>query len=108
MQVQDTTASFDCGYEGTDDVIWKVNNTSLFINPRELIRTRILGNRHVLFITAIADYNGTVVQCCTYSSGEATETASLLVQGESVLLMHCVQSVNKLLAVYSVQFMFRM
>ena len=82
-------ASFDCGYEGTDGVYWKINNTSLFENPRQLIRTRILGVRNVLSITAITDYNGTVVQCCTYSSREATEPASLFVQGESVMIILC-------------------
>lgn len=88
-------AVFYCNHSATQDIAWRVNETSLSVLNLPTITTRrfrpqdSLGFIHELTIQALAEYNQTSVQCLAYISGSPAELsmprANMSIQGNLTL-----------------------
>ena len=87
-------AVFYCNHSTTQDIAWRVNETSLSVLNLPTITTRRIrpqdsvGFVHELTIQALAEYNQTSVQCLAYVSESPAEfsmpRAEILIQGEAL------------------------
>ena len=89
-------AIFYCNHSATQDIAWRVNETSLSVLNLPTITTRRIrlqdsvggGFIHELSIQALAEYNQTSVQCLAYISGSSAELsmpgARILIQGKAL------------------------
>lgn len=88
-------AVFYCNHSATQDIAWRVNDTSLSILNLSTITTRRIkpqdsgrdGFIHELTIQTLAEYNLTSVQCLAYIPESPADLsmprATLLIQGEA-------------------------
>lgn len=84
-------ALFYCNHSTTQDIAWRINDTSLSVLNLPTITTRRIRLQdspgdsfvHELAIQALMEYNQTSVQCLAYigSSPEYSPEATVLIQG---------------------------
>ena len=90
------SAKFYCNHSATQDIAWRVNDTSLSVLKLSTITTqriRVQTNGtvgdsfvHELAIQALAEYNQTSVHCLAYVDGSPVEYSpevTMLIQGDS-------------------------
>lgn len=92
-------ATFYCDHSATQDIAWRVNDTSLSVLRLSTVKTRTIrriqtndsvgdGFVHELAIEAHIEYNQTLVRCLAYVDGTPVEyspNVTMLVQGKVLL-----------------------
>ena len=87
------SAKFYCNHSTTQDIAWRVNDTSLSVlklstitTQRIRVQTNDTGFVYELAIQALTEYNQTSVHCLAYIDGSPVEYSpevTMLIQGDS-------------------------
>lgn len=93
-------ATFYCNHSATQDIAWRVNDTSLSVLRLSTVKARTIirklqtndsvgdGFVHELSIQALMEYNETSVRCLAYIDGSSVEyspNVTMLIQGKVLL-----------------------
>ena len=102
-----TVAMFQCQHPNSHGINWKINGNILKDFPHGIGAYRI-GSVYTLSITALPDYNQTVIECVALfanSPSEMSSAAVMMVQGKYSITYHHVKRVSHCKKLHNMDFL---